>query len=115
MSRRWGTAAALAVAVAITTGACGNDDAAQSSVADGKAVFTKAGCGACHTLADAGATGGVGVNFDDAKPNALKVEQFVRNGAPPNMPSFEGRLTDAEIEAVALYVETVTGAEPVEE
>ena len=35
----------------------------------GKAVFTSAGCGGCHTLADAGANGNVGPNLDEAKPD----------------------------------------------
>src|SRR6187549_1024268 len=32
----------------------------------GKAVYTSAGCASCHTLADAGATGNVGPNLDEA-------------------------------------------------
>jgi len=34
----------------------------------GKGDFTKAGCGACHTLADAGSTGTVGPNLDQRSP-----------------------------------------------
>lgn len=95
-------------------GACGNDAGGEASTAEGKAVFAKAGCGACHTLADAGATGIVGVDLDETKPAALKVEQFVRNGSG-QMPSFRGTLSAEEIEAVALYVQEATGAEPIEE
>src|SRR5829696_4623256 len=32
---------------------------------DGKTVFTDAGCGGCHELADAGTTGGTGPNLDE--------------------------------------------------
>ena len=115
MIRRWGAvvAGAVALAGAVLTGACGNDEGG-ASTAEGKAVFTKAGCGACHTLSDAGATATVGVNLDEVKPAALKVEQFVRNGSG-QMPSFRDTLTDDEIEAVALYVQEATGAEPIEE
>ena len=34
----------------------------------GKQVFLTAGCTGCHTLKDAGSTGTVGPNLDDAKP-----------------------------------------------
>ena len=36
--------------------------------AAGEAVFASAGCGGCHTLEAAGASGKVGPNLDDAKP-----------------------------------------------
>ena len=115
MGLRWGMAVAGGVLVvsAAIAGACGNDAGGETS-AEGKAVFTKAGCGACHTLSDAGATGTVGVDLDEVKPAALKVEQFVRNGSG-QMPSFRDTLTEDEIEAVALYVQEATGAEPIEE
>src|SRR3954469_5878454 len=35
----------------------------------GKQVFAKAGCGGCHTLDAAGASGTVGPNLDEAKPD----------------------------------------------
>ena len=38
----------------------------------GKAVFASAGCGACHTLAAAGASGKVGPNLDDLTAEAAK-------------------------------------------
>src|ERR1700755_2664425 len=37
--------------------------------ANGKSVFASAGCGSCHTLAAAKATGTVGPNLDDLKPS----------------------------------------------
>ena len=39
-------------------------------VARGKAVFASAGCGACHTLAAAGAAASVGPNLDQRQPAA---------------------------------------------
>jgi mono/diheme cytochrome c family protein len=77
-------------------------------VAQGKDVFEKAGCTSCHTLKDAGATGSVGPNLDDAKPPKSLVVDRVTNGKGV-MPSFKGQLTSAEIEAVATYVSTVAG------
>jgi mono/diheme cytochrome c family protein len=77
-------------------------------VAQGRQVFETAGCTSCHTLKDAGATGTVGPNLDDAKPPKPLVVDRVTNGKGV-MPSFKGQLTPAEIDAVATYVSTVAG------
>jgi mono/diheme cytochrome c family protein len=77
-------------------------------VAQGKQVFETAGCTSCHTLKDAGASGTVGPNLDDAKPPKSLVVDRVTNGKGV-MPPFKGQLTSAEIEAVATYVSTVAG------
>lgn len=69
----------------------------------GQAVFGRAGCGACHTLAAAGATGKVGPNLDAAKPSADRVVQLVTNGRGA-MPPFGGRLSAKEIADVAAFV-----------
>jgi cbb3-type cytochrome c oxidase subunit III len=47
---------------------CGTGGKAPSIAdqANGKKLFTSAGCGGCHVLADAGAKGTVGPNLDDA-------------------------------------------------
>jgi mono/diheme cytochrome c family protein len=74
----------------------------------GKDIFTAAGCSGCHTLADAGATGTVGPNLDQAKPPQSLVVDRVTHGKGV-MPSFEGRLTRAQIDAVARYVSGVAG------
>jgi mono/diheme cytochrome c family protein len=73
-----------------------------AGAANGKQVFTS-NCGSCHTLGAAGTSGSVGPNLDQLKPNAATVEQQVRNGGN-GMPSFAGRLSDAQITAVAKYV-----------
>jgi uncharacterized membrane protein len=78
-----------------------------SQVAQGRNVFLSAGCAGCHTLTDAGSTGNVGPNLDSAKPSRALVLDRVRNGKGA-MPSFRSRLSDAEIEAVAAYVATVS-------
>ena len=74
----------------------------------GKAVFTSAGCVGCHTLADAGATGTVGPNLDDAKPDTELVVTRVTKGMGA-MPPFAGQLTDQQIADVAAYVTQATG------
>jgi mono/diheme cytochrome c family protein len=84
---------------ATTTGAATTTVA---SGADGKQIFVS-NCGSCHRLGAAGTTGSVGPNLDQLKPNAATVEQQVRNGGG-GMPSFSGRLSNAEITAVAEYV-----------
>ena len=76
--------------------------ASEEQLAAGKEVFS-ASCGSCHTLADAGTSGSVGPNLDEAQPAAAAVETKVRNGGG-GMPAFEGRLTDDQIAAVAAYV-----------
>jgi mono/diheme cytochrome c family protein len=78
-------------------------------VAEGKTVFAKAGCGSCHTLADAGASGTVGPNLDEAKPPKELVIDRVTHGKGV-MPSFTGQLSAREIEAVAAYVSTIAGS-----
>jgi mono/diheme cytochrome c family protein len=74
---------------------------------DGKSIFTTT-CGSCHTLADAGAAGTVGPNLDDAKPSKDLVVDRVTNGKG-QMPSFEGTLDEAQIQAVADYVSSSAG------
>ena len=87
-----------------TSGGGGGGDAAA-----GKEVFTSAGCVSCHTLADAGATGTVGPNLDEAKPDAALVTDRVTNGAGA-MPSFKGQLSEQQIADVAAYVSSVAGS-----
>ena len=76
--------------------------------AAGKQVFESAGCVACHTLADAGSTGTVGPNLDEAKPPATLVVTRVTEGAGA-MPSFKDKLTEKQIQDVAAYVSSVAG------
>jgi mono/diheme cytochrome c family protein len=83
-------------------------EAPAGDAAAGKQVFESAGCVACHTLADAGSTGTVGPNLDDAKPPATLVVTRVTNGAGA-MPSFKDKLTEQQIQDVAAYVSSVAG------
>ena len=91
-----------------TTGATAPAPAPSGDAAAGKQVFESAGCVACHTLADAGASGTVGPNLDQAKPPATLVVTRVTNGAGA-MPSFKGKLSETQIEDVAAYVSSVAG------
>lgn len=77
----------------------------------GKALFLKSGCTGCHTLADAHATGTVGPNLDQAKPDFRRATARVTLGKNA-MPSFKGQLTDQQIADVAAYVVKATGGTP---
>jgi mono/diheme cytochrome c family protein len=69
---------------------------------DGKAVFT-GNCGSCHTLKAAGTSGQVGPRLDGISLSPSQIEGIVRSGRG-GMPSFGGRLSGAEISAVAAFV-----------
>ena len=73
--------------------------------ADGAAVFASAGCGGCHTFGPANSNGTVGPKLDGIDLSKDAIEQQVRNGGG-GMPPFGERLSDAEIAAVADYVES---------
>ena len=74
---------------------------------DGKAIFT-AECSSCHTLKAAGATGTVGPNLDQLKPADAVVQRQVTNGGAV-MPAFKGKLSAAQIAAVATFVSSSAG------
>ena len=77
----------------------------------GKALFLKSGCTGCHTLADAHATGTVGPNLDQAKPDYRLATARVTLGKNA-MPSFKGQLSDQQIADVASYVVKASGGQP---
>jgi mono/diheme cytochrome c family protein len=79
----------------------------QNASAEGKQVFSQ-NCGGCHTLKNAGASGSVGPNLDELRPPKATVIRQVDNGGGP-MPAFKGKLSDAQINAVATYVSSVAG------
>ena len=76
--------------------------------AAGKQVFESAGCVSCHTLSDAGASGTIGPNLDQAQPPAELVVERVTNGQGA-MPSFKDSLSEQQIQDVAAYVSSAAG------
>ena len=87
-----------------TTGATTETTGGETGdAANGKTVFTSAGCGGCHTFEAAGSSGSVGPNLDDAAPSFDAVVTQVTNGGGA-MPSFEDELTAQEIRDVAAFV-----------
>jgi cytochrome c553 len=73
----------------------------------GRQIFVD-NCASCHTLADAGTTGTIGPNLDESQPPVDLVVDRVTNGQGA-MPSFEGTLTEEQIEEVATYVSAAAG------
>ncbi len=69
----------------------------------GEAVFASAGCGGCHTLAAAGASGNVGPNLDESKPPTELIVTRVTKGEG-SMPPFGEQLDPQQIADVAAYV-----------
>lgn len=93
---------------AAETGAGAPPAAPPGDPAAGREIFDSAGCGGCHTLADAGSNGSVGPNLDDAKPPYDLVIDRVTNGKGV-MPAFSGQLSEQQIQDVAAYVVQATG------
>jgi mono/diheme cytochrome c family protein len=92
-----------------TTTETGGGTPTEGDPVAGKAVFLGAsGCTGCHTLADAGSTGTVGPNLDDAMPSFELAYDRVTNGQG-GMPSFGTSLTDQQRADVAAYVSSVAG------
>jgi cytochrome c6 len=86
------------------TGTTGEGDPAA-----GKEIFVGVGgCGSCHTLADAGTSGTIGPNLDDAAPSFELAVDRVTNGQGA-MPSFSDQFTEQQIADVAAYVSSITG------
>jgi cbb3-type cytochrome c oxidase subunit III len=123
--RRMFRLCALLTVLGLAIGACGGGDSSssssssspstqssssggtQSASAQGKQIFTS-NCGGCHTLKDPGTSGQVGPNLDDLQPDKATVVRQVNNGGG-QMPAFKGRLSPAQINAVATYVSSVAG------
>jgi mono/diheme cytochrome c family protein len=87
----------------------------------GEQIFTAAGCAGCHTFTPAGSNGTIGPNLNDLKSAAAKFEKgkppeeyvresilkpdaFVVPGFSNSMPSFDGRLTDQQVQALIDYL-----------
>ena len=88
------------------------DAQAQTSADEARKLFVNGvaplpACALCHTLKSAGATGQIGPDLDDLRPDADRVEKAMRNGIGP-MPSFR-TLSEAQIRLLATYVATTAG------
>jgi mono/diheme cytochrome c family protein len=87
----------------------------------GEQIFTAAGCAGCHTFAPAGSNATIGPNLDElaaaagdrepgksaeeyVRESLTDPEAFLAEGFGNAMPSFEGRLTDEQIQALIDYL-----------
>ena len=95
----------LLAALAFAGSSCAGADEKRS---EGREVFADAGCAGCHTLADAGASAKVGPDLDRLRPSVSRIVRQVKRGGR-GMPAFEHKLSEAEIVAVAQYVDGVAG------
>ncbi|HEX6787889.1 MAG TPA: c-type cytochrome [Gaiellaceae bacterium] len=95
------------VASVAGTGATSNAKPPSQLGTDGKTIF-QTECSSCHTLAAAGTHGTIGPNLDQLKPSEAIVQHQVTVGGGV-MPAFKGKLSDAQITAVAKYVSSSAG------
>jgi mono/diheme cytochrome c family protein len=98
-----------AFAAASVLAACGGDSEGESTptpatggAANGAELFTE-NCANCHTLAAAGANGKIGPDLDQLRPGPDLVKTQTENGGGA-MPSFKGKLSPEQIQAIADYV-----------
>jgi cbb3-type cytochrome c oxidase subunit III len=119
-------AADVASYVAYASGRTGEDQGAlaEAGLGDaktGEQIFTAAGCGGCHTFGAAGSQANIGPNLDelaaaagDRKPGTsaedyvresiLQPQEFQVEGFGGAMPSYEGRLSDKQLDALTEYL-----------
>ena len=104
-------------------GAAAGGAASPALVATGKQVFTgTAGCGGCHTLADAGTTGAIGPNLGKVLTGAKHTAAFIRTSivspnayiekgfAPNIMPqNFGSTLSQQQLNGLVAYLLKASG------
>jgi mono/diheme cytochrome c family protein len=88
-----------------------------ANATSGEQIFTAGGCAGCHTLAKANATGTIGPSLDDLEaagggsPEDFVIESLLDPDAEVAqgfqagvMPSYEGRLSEEQQQALAEYL-----------
>lgn len=68
-------------------------------------LFRSSGCAGCHALARADARGPVGPSLDDTDLDRDEIALMIRSGGR-QMPSFEDRLSSAEIDSLSGLIAT---------
>jgi mono/diheme cytochrome c family protein len=85
----------------------GGAEGVEGDAEAGAEVFADAGCGACHALDAAGATGTL-VDLDEAQPSFQEAVDTVTNGRGA-MPAFRDQLSAEQIRDVARFVVEASG------
>lgn len=80
------------------------DAAPVVDAAAGRQLFNDWSCGACHVLADAGATGQIGPALDGNSRMTLASAARIISAGQGAMPGFGGQLTDEEIATLSAYI-----------
>lgn len=86
-------------------------DADAAQLAMGRAVFAQ-NCARCHGIAGRSRPSNAtipGTEFNVVKPSVRLVMRQVLRGIPETMPAFRGKLSPAQVRAVAAYVTTTAG------
>ncbi len=124
--RRRSIAGALATVAALTLGACGSVGTEGADLDNGRQLFIT-GCGSCHIMEDAGTTGAIGPNLDDAfrGPRAEGydddhfagvVEYWIANAEQIREPIMPRNIvTGQDARDVAAYVAIKAGADAKED
>ncbi len=89
-------------------------DADPAQLRQGEQVF-RSNCQGCHQIDGRSPTGDPtypGTNFDEVRPSEWLVRHRAHNGLGVWMPAFKHKLSDAQIRAVARYVNAVAGGRP---
>ena len=110
--RRWLSAGWRAQTLVCAAGVLSAWTAGAAAQEAGRDIFTATAtppCALCHTLANAGATGEIGPNLDELKPDEDRVRRAVTGGVG-NMPAYGELLSSDQIAAVARYVAKAVGA-----
>ena len=116
----------VAAYVAFAAAKSGDDQGALASAGlaqakTGDQIFTAAGCAGCHTFGPARSNGTIGPNLDElaaaagkrepgrsaeeyVRESLLKPDAFLAPGFGNAMPSFDGRLTDKQIQTLIDYL-----------
>jgi mono/diheme cytochrome c family protein len=96
----------------------------ETASADGQQLFTSVGCGSCHTMAAAGATGKVGPDLEESlapDDNTAGIEEMIVHpnsevveGYSPNvMPQTYGQtVSGEEVSALAEFIVANSAAKP---
>ena len=117
----------VAAYVAYATGKTGEDagalaQAGLAGATTGEQIFTAAGCGGCHQLSRAGSSGNIGPSLNELasaagdREKGKSAEQYAHESiVDPTaytvggfgkgvMPSYEGKLTDKQLDALVKYL-----------
>jgi len=94
---------AALILAALLLASCADNGAGKGDPVAGKSLWTSSGCGGCHTFKAAASSGTQGPDLDAVAPTPDKVLQQLRKPGGL-MPSFQGKLSDAEMRNVAAFV-----------